>query len=108
VAGAALIVVANFLSAANADAMMDDGISKVIVGFFAGATLLIGAGLIAAGVATLRSDLWHGVARYVPLATGIWCLLLIPIQFTGALAIGVVVMAALQVALGATLIAEES
>lgn len=108
VAGAALIVVANFMSAANADAMMDDGISKVIVGFFAGATLLIGAGLIAAGVATLRSDTWHGVGRYVPLATGTWCFLLIAIQFTGALAIGVGVLAALQVALGATLIAEES
>ena len=108
VAGAALIVVANFMSAANADAMMDDGISKVIVGLFAGATLLVGAGLIAAGVATLRSGTWHGVGRYIPLAIGIWCFLLIPIQFTGALAIGVGVLAALQVALGVALIAEES
>jgi hypothetical protein len=108
VAGAALIVVANFMSAVNADAMMNDGISKVIVGLFAGATLLIGAGLIAAGLATLRSGTWHGVGRYVPIATGIWCFLLIPIQFTGALAIGVGMLAALQVALGATLIAEES
>ena len=48
------------------------------------------------------------MARYVPLATGIWCFLLIPIQFTGVLAIGVGVMAALQVALGAALIAEEA
>lgn len=108
VGGAALIVVANFMSAANADAMMDDAISKVIVGFFAGGTLIIGAGLIAAGVATLRSGTWRSVGRYAPLALGIWCFLLIPIQFTGALAIGVGVMAALQVALGAALIAEES
>jgi hypothetical protein len=108
VAGAVLIVVANFMSAANADAMMDDGISKVIVGLFAGSTLLVGAGFIAAGVATLRSGAWHGVGRYAPLAIGIWCFLLIPIQFTGALAIGVGVLAALQVALGAALIAEES
>ena len=63
VAGAALIVVANFMSAANADAMMDDVISKVIVGFFAGSTLLVGAGLVAAGVATLRSGTWNGVSR---------------------------------------------
>ena len=108
VAAAALFVVANFMSAVNADAMMDDGIAKVIVGFFASATFLIGAGFVAAGVATLRSGTWRGVGRYVPLAIGIWCFLLIPIQFTGALQIGVGIMAALQVALGAALIAEES
>ena len=108
VAAAALLVVANFMSAVNADAMMSDGIAKVIVGFFAGATFLIGAGFVAAGVATLRSGTWRGVGRYVPLATGIWCFLLIPIQFTGALQIGVGIMAALQVALGAALIAEEA
>jgi hypothetical protein len=108
VAAAALLVVANFMSAVNADAMMSDGIAKVIVGFFASATLLIGAGFVAAGVATLRSGTWRGVGRYVPLATGIWCFLLIPIQFTGAIQIGVGIMAAFQVALGAALIAEES
>ena len=108
VAAAALLVVANFMSAVNADAMMSDGIAKVIVGFFAGATFLIGAGFVVAGVATLRSGTWRGVGRYVPLATGIWCFLLIPIQFTGALQIGVGILAALQVALGAALIAEES
>ena len=107
VVGAALLVLANFMSAVNSDAMMDDGISKVIVGFFAVGTLLIGAGLIAGGLATLRSGAWHGVGRHLPLATGIWSFLLIPIQFTGELALGVAIMAALQVALGATLIAEE-
>ena len=108
VVAAATIVVANFMSAANADATMDDGIAQVVVGLFAGSTLLLGAGLTAAGVATLRSDSWRGVGRYVPLATGIWCFLLIPIQFTGALQVGVGIMAALQLALGATLIAEEA
>ena len=108
VAAAALLVVANFMSAVNADAMMSDGIARVIVGFFASATFLIGAGFVASGVATLRSGTWRGVGRYVPLATGIWCFLLIPIQFTGAIQIGVGIMAALQVALGAALIAEES
>ena len=107
VVGAALLVVANFMSAVNADAMMDDSISKVIVGFFAGATLLVAAGFVAAGVATLRSGTWRGVGRYVPLALGLWCFLLIPIQFTGALQVGVGIFAALQVALGAALLAEE-
>lgn len=108
VAGAALLVVANFLSAANADAMMDDGISMVIVGLFSGATLLLGAGLTTAGVATLRSGAWRGVSRFVPLANGIWPFLMMVLIFTPALPIAVGIMAALQVALGATLIAEEA
>ena len=108
VAGAALLVIANFLSAANADAMMSDGIAKFIVSLFAGATLLIGAGLTTAGVGTVRSGAWSGVRRFVPLANGIWPFLMMVLIFTPALPVAVGIMAALQVALGATLIAEEA
>lgn len=108
VAGAALTVVANFMSAVNADAMMSEGIAQVIVGFFAGATLLLGIGMTTAGVATIRSGAWTGVSRFVPLATGIWPFFLMALFPTPAMQVAIGVMAALQVALGAALIAEEA
>lgn len=108
VVAATLIVVANFLSAANPDAMMSDGISKVIIGCFSSATLLIGVGLTAAGIAVLRSGSWHGVARFVPLANGVWPFLMIALLATPLLQVAIGVMAALQMALGAALIAEEA
>lgn len=106
--GAATIVVAEFLSAANADAMMSDPISKSIMALFATATVLIAAGLTFAGVATLRAGRWSGWRRFVPLANGVWAFVLVPIQFTTSLPIGVCVLAVLQVALGAALISEEA
>jgi hypothetical protein len=108
VLGAAALVVANFLSAANADAMMDDGISKVIVGLFAGATLLLGIGMTAAGVATIRSAAWSGVSRLVPLANGVWPFFVMALIPTPAMQMAIGVMAALQIALGAAIIAEEA
>ncbi len=108
VVAAALLVVANFLSAANADAMMSDGISKVIIGCFSSATLLIAVGLTTAGIAVLRSGSWHGVARFVPLANGVWPFLMIALLATPLLQVAIGIMAALQMALGAALIAEEA
>ena len=108
VTGAAILVLANFLSAANADVMMSDGIAQVIVGFFAGATLLLGIGMTTAGVATVRSGAWSGVSRFVPLANGIWPFFLIALIPTPAIQLAIGVMAAFQVALGASVIAEEA
>jgi hypothetical protein len=108
VLGAATVVVANFLSAANADAMTHGGIGDVIGAMFGGATVLLGLGLTLAGVAVLRSRAWRGVARFVPLANGLWCFAMIALIFGDALQIAIGIMAALQVALGAALVAEES
>jgi hypothetical protein len=108
VLGAATLVVANFLSAANADAMSSDGIGGAIGAMFGGATVLLGVGLTLAGAAVLRSGMWHGVTRFIPLANGIWCFAMIALIFGDALQISIGIMAALQVALGAALIAEEA
>lgn len=108
VLGAATIVVANFLSAANADAMMSGGIGGAIGSMFGTGTVLLGVGLTLAGVAVLRFGTWHGVARYIPLANGIWSLAMIALIFGDLLQIAIGIMAALQVALGAALIAEEA
>ena len=108
VLGAATLVVANFLSAANADAMMADGIGGAIGSMFGGGTVLLGAGLTLAGVAVLRSGTWHGVARFIPLANGIWSLAMIALIFGDLLQISIAILAALQVALGAALITQEA
>jgi hypothetical protein len=108
VLGAATLVVANFLSAANADAMMHDGIGGVIGLMFGGGTVLLGVGLTLAGVAELRSGTWRGVARFIPLANGIWSFAMIALIFGDLLQISIGIMAALQVSLGAALIAEEA
>jgi hypothetical protein len=108
VLGAGSLVVANFLSAANADAMMHDGIGDAIGSMFGGGTALLGIGLTIAGVAVLRSGSWHGVARVIPLANGIWSLAMIALVFGDLLQVSIGIMAALQVALGATLISEEA
>lgn len=108
VGGAATIVLANFLSAANADAKTADSIGAAIGSMFGAGTMLLGVGLILAGVAILRSGTWHGVARFIPLANGIWSLAMIALIFGDMLQISIGVMAALQVALGAALFAEEA
>ena len=51
---AGLLAVADFLSAANADAMTSDGTAKAIMGLFAGATIIMGVGLTTAGIVLLR------------------------------------------------------
>ena len=107
VLGASTIAVANLLSAANADAMNADGISHVIGAMFGGGTLLIGAGLTLAGTAVVRSGMWHGVARFIPLANGIWSFAMIALIFGNLLQISIAIMAALQVSLGAALLAQE-
>lgn len=108
VAGACLVVVANFLSAANADAMMDDGIGSFVGSMFGGATVLIGVGMTVAGVVVLRSAQWRGVTRVVPLANGIWPLVMTGLILADQVQLAVGVMAALQVALGASILAEEA
>lgn len=108
VLGAAIIVAAHFLSAANPDALAEEGIGQSIVAMFASATLLIGVGMTAAGVATLRTGTWRAGQRFLPLANGAWPFVMMLLIGLGQAQIAVGIMAALQIALGAALIAEEA
>jgi hypothetical protein len=108
VLGAVTLALANFLSAANADAMMSDGIGSAIGAMFGAGTILLGLGLTLAGVAVIRSAAWDGASRFIPLANGIWCFVMIALIFGNLLQVAIGVMAALQVALGAALIAQEA
>ncbi|HJQ06553.1 MAG TPA: hypothetical protein VJ872_13955 [Nocardioides sp.] len=108
VVAAAGIVVANFLSAANADAMENNGIGGAIGLVFGVCTVLLGVGFTTAGIATLRSGGWQGVGRFTPLVNGIWPLVMIGLIVADQVQLAVGIMAALQVTLGAALIAEEA
>ncbi|GAB4006793.1 hypothetical protein [Nocardioides ultimimeridianus] len=108
VVAAAGIVVANFLSAANADAMENNGIGGAIGLVFGVSTVLLGVGFTTAGVATLRAGAWQGVGRFAPLVNGIWPLVMIGLIIAEQVQLAVGIMAALQVCLGAALIAEDA
>lgn len=105
---AGLIAVANFLSAANADAMTSDGNAKAIMGLFAASAIIMGVGLTMAGIVLLRSGAWSGISRFVPLANGVWPLLMSPLAPTPFLTTALGILAALQVALGAAMITQEA
>lgn len=106
--GAAVLVVAQFLAGAHADALEDEGVGGTIGTMFGGATLLLGVGLTIAGIVVLRSGTWRGVPRFVPLANGVWPFVMIPLILAGQVNLAVGILSALHVALGAALIAEES
>ena len=103
-----LIAIADFLSAANADALTSDGTAKAIMGLFAAATIIMGVGLTTAGIVLLRSGAWSGISRFVPIANGVWPLVMSPLAPTPYLTTAIGVLAALQVALGAAMIAQEA
>ena len=70
------------------------------------ATLLLAGGMIAVGVATLRQPTWGSWRQYAPLICGLLSLVVIPIQFTEVLWIGITVLCAGYVVLGVAVISE--
>lgn len=66
--GLALLIVAEFVSLMNMD---------VAIVLFSVATLAIVAGMMAAGIAMLRSGHWSGWRRYTPLLCGLFVLLVV-------------------------------
>jgi hypothetical protein len=56
---------------------------------FGVATILATGGMIAAGVAIVRAHRWDSWRRYAPLTCGLLSLVVIPVQFTSAIWVGV-------------------
>ena len=78
-AGSALFVVAELASIAVRDQPLDEGAAGAVGGVFGLATLLLGAGLTAAGVAARRARLWEGWRPTALLACGLWTLAMLGI-----------------------------
>jgi hypothetical protein len=103
-AGSALFVVAQLASIAVRDQYLDDGAAGAVGGVFGLATLLLGAGLAAAGVAAHRARLWESWRPTALLACGLWTLAMLAIVLTPLMPLGVTVIGLLQAAIGAGLL----
>jgi hypothetical protein len=103
-AGSALLVVAELASIAVRDQYLDEGAARAVGGVFGLATLLLGAGLAAAGVAARRARLWESWRPTALLACGLWTLAMLGIVLTPLMPLGVSVMGLLQAAIGAGLL----
>ena len=72
--GTALFVLAELASIAVRDQYWDEGAAGALGGIYGLATLLLGAGLAAAGIAARRAGLWDGWRPSALLACGLWTL----------------------------------
>lgn len=104
VAGSVVFVVAELASIAVRDEHLDEAAAGAVGGLFGLATLLLGAGLAAAGVAARRARLWESWRPAALLACGLWTLAMLGIVLTPLMPLGVTVMGLLQIAIGAGLL----
>jgi hypothetical protein len=104
VAGSVLFVVAELASIPVRDQHMDEGAAGAVGAVFGLATLLLGAGLAAAGVAARRARRWESWRPTALLACGLWKLAMLGIVLTPLMPLGVTVMGLLQAAIGAGLL----
>jgi hypothetical protein len=103
-AGSILFVVAQLASIAVRDQYLEEDAAGAVGGLFGLATLLLGAGLAAAGVAARRAGLWEGWRPTALLACGLWTLAMLGIVLTPMMPLGVTVVGLLQIAIGAGLL----
>jgi hypothetical protein len=103
IAGQVLLGVCELASIALTGKAEDSTAATILDSGFGLASLLVVAGLLVAGVATVRAGAWSGWRRYAPLACGVLALVVIPLQFTGVLWLGVAVYALGFTVLGAAL-----
>jgi hypothetical protein len=102
--GTALFVVAELASIAVRDQYLDEGAASALGAVFGLATLLLGAGLAAAGIAARRARLWGSWRPTALLASGLWTLAMLGVVLTPLMPLGVTVMGLLQAAIGAGLL----
>jgi hypothetical protein len=100
IAGSALFIGSELASITVRDELGDTGAAGAVGGVFGLATLLLGAGLTAAGVAARRADLWEGWRPTALVASGLWTLALLGIVITPLMPLGIAVMGLLQAAIG--------
>lgn len=108
VAGGVAYTIAHLVSVGAYDASTDDVGAIVAMSLFGAGTVALAIGLLAAGRSSLRTGRRPSWATWAPLALGGWMVLMIPLQFTSALAVAVGGYAILVVAFGASLMSDRS
>jgi hypothetical protein len=106
--GTGLLFVAELLSLLVIDTADSAGSASAVGAVFGLATILATVGMLVLGVATLRERRWEDWRRFTPLLCGLVVLLLVPIQLTSALWIGVGIYGLCFAVLGAALLREAS
>jgi hypothetical protein len=104
IVGSVLFVVAELASITVRDEFGDEGTAGAVGAVFGLATVLLGAGLAAAGVAARRAVLWEGWRPTALLACGLWTLVMLGLVLTPLMPLGVAVMGLLQAAVGTALL----
>ena len=89
VAGGVAYTIAHLVSVGAYDASTDDVGAIVAMSLFGVGTVALAVGLLLAGRSALRGPRRPSSVGWAPLALGIWMVLMIPLQFTSALAVAV-------------------
>ncbi len=100
IAGLTLLFVCEWLQLPFADQHTSNTGPTIVDSGFGLATLLLAGGMISVGVATLREPNWGSWRQYAPLICGVLSLVVIPIQFTSVLWLGITVFSAGYLVLG--------
>ena len=101
--GTALLFVGEIASIPIRDQRTDDTGAVIVGGIFALAILLTAVGFLAAGVATVRAQLWQRWRRFTPLTAGVVTFALLGLNVTKALPTGVALYGLCLFALGLAL-----
>ena len=101
--GTALLFVGEIASIPIRDQRTDDTGAVIVGGIFALAILLTAVGFLAAGVATVRAQLWQRWRRFTPLTAGVVTIALLGLNVTKALPTGVAMYGLCLFALGLAL-----
>jgi hypothetical protein len=107
IGGTALLFLSEWGSIAVVDQARTEAGAVVVGGGFGVATLLVAFGMLAAGRAALRAGTWRSWRRYAPLICGVLSLVVIPIQLTPVLWLGVVSYGVGYAVLGVALVTVE-
>jgi hypothetical protein len=106
ITGLALLFVCEWAQLPFADQHTSNTGPSIVDSGFGLATLLLAGGMIAVGVATLRRPSLGSWRRYAPLICGLLSLVVIPIQLTSVLWLGITVLSLGYVVLGVAVISD--
>jgi len=106
IAGLTLLFVCEWLQLPFADQHTSNTGPTIVDSGFGLATLLLAGGMTAVGVATLRQPSWGSWRQYAPLICGVLSLVVIPIQFTSVLWLGITVFCTGYLVLGVAVLSD--
>ena len=106
IAGLALLFVCEWPQLPFVDQHTSNTGPSIVDSGFGLATLLLAGGMIAVGVATLRQPSWGSWRQYAPLICGLLSLVVIPIQFTSVLWLGITVFCVGYLVLGVAVVSD--